>query len=316
MGSFCYLPVRPFWYRLSIVWIPRYLIFTVIIAIYASIYVYVGRKFAAFTALSHNSMDIGSATEGASPTMLPQNLDPRLPPLAYHGLIPHSPQDSLHELELPKTRRTEVHRSKSYGRRGSVHQFMILSSFTNRTEPSVPTIHSDVSIANLDLNAQQNPGYPTTQDNQDIPNAHTPNPFNSRKDSWRSDIFTHTDLEPVQELDKIDSRAEINNRIQQDAGAFQHETHEPSSHVESQSEQNNNLEILQTRDKIQKQLRYMFIYPLVYMGMWIIPFASHVFQYNDNYARNTPFILSCFTTVSICCKMIPMPKFQLLKMAK
>src|SRR5437016_4519563 len=44
-GTYCYLPVRPFWYRLALTWIPRYLIFIIILGIYASIYYYVRYKF-------------------------------------------------------------------------------------------------------------------------------------------------------------------------------------------------------------------------------------------------------------------------------
>jgi G protein-coupled receptor GPR1 len=58
-------------------------------------------------------------------------------------------------------------------------------------------------------------------------------------------------------------------------------------------------EMLRTRDKIRRQLRFLFIYPLVYIGMWILPFVSHVLQYDDKYAINPPFALTCVTTVSI-----------------
>jgi G protein-coupled receptor GPR1 len=43
----------------------------------------------------------------------------------------------------------------------------------------------------------------------------------------------------------------------------------------------------------------MFIYPLAYMAMWVLPFASHALQYNDYYATSPPFILSAFVTVII-----------------
>jgi G protein-coupled receptor GPR1 len=55
-----------------------------------------------------------------------------------------------------------------------------------------------------------------------------------------------------------------------------------------------------TRDKIQRQLRFLFIYPLVYIGMWILPFISHGMQYSDQFAMDPPFALTCCTTISIC----------------
>ena len=39
--TWCYLPVKPYWYRLVLSWIPRYLILVSILAIYLSIYIYV-----------------------------------------------------------------------------------------------------------------------------------------------------------------------------------------------------------------------------------------------------------------------------------
>lgn len=59
-------------------------------------------------------------------------------------------------------------------------------------------------------------------------------------------------------------------------------------------------ELDRTRDKIQRQLRFLFIYPLVYIGMWILPLVSHGMQYSDRFAVDPPFVLTCFTTVSIC----------------
>lgn len=58
--------------------------------------------------------------------------------------------------------------------------------------------------------------------------------------------------------------------------------------------------MLSTREKVRKQLRFLFIYPLVYIGMWILPFVSHVLQYDDRFAINPPFGLLCITTISIC----------------
>ena len=44
---------------------------------------------------------------------------------------------------------------------------------------------------------------------------------------------------------------------------------------------------------IKRQLRYLFIYPLVYMIVWTIPFASHCLQYTDYFSRNPPYALQC-----------------------
>uniref|UniRef100_A0A060T332 ARAD1A12914p n=1 Tax=Blastobotrys adeninivorans TaxID=409370 RepID=A0A060T332_BLAAD len=45
--TYCYLPVRPLWYRLVLSWIPRYLIIITILTIYISIYIYVKMEYRA-----------------------------------------------------------------------------------------------------------------------------------------------------------------------------------------------------------------------------------------------------------------------------
>lgn len=42
-GQYCYLPVHPPWYRMGLSWMPRYIIFVTIIAVYAAIYIHVVR---------------------------------------------------------------------------------------------------------------------------------------------------------------------------------------------------------------------------------------------------------------------------------
>ena len=52
----------------------------------------------------------------------------------------------------------------------------------------------------------------------------------------------------------------------------------------------------QRHTAIKRSLRFLFIYPVVYALMWLIPFASHCLQYSDHYSTNPPFVLSCFVT--------------------
>ena len=47
-GTFCYLPVRPIWYRLTLSWVPRYLILLVIAGVYLAVYLYARLKFNEF----------------------------------------------------------------------------------------------------------------------------------------------------------------------------------------------------------------------------------------------------------------------------
>ncbi|KAK9455279.1 G protein-coupled glucose receptor regulating Gpa2-domain-containing protein [Dipodascopsis uninucleata] len=43
LSTWCYLPVRPIWYRLVLTWVPRYLVLMTICVIYIGLYIYVAR---------------------------------------------------------------------------------------------------------------------------------------------------------------------------------------------------------------------------------------------------------------------------------
>jgi G protein-coupled receptor GPR1 len=53
------------------------------------------------------------------------------------------------------------------------------------------------------------------------------------------------------------------------------------------------------RSQIRRQLRLLFVYPLVYLLMWTFPFASHCLLYSNYYAAHPPFWLSVVSTASL-----------------
>lgn len=54
-GSFCTLPLRPIWYRLALAWIPRYIIWAVIMISAIAIYLHVGIQFRGLPSLGASS---------------------------------------------------------------------------------------------------------------------------------------------------------------------------------------------------------------------------------------------------------------------
>ena len=61
-GSFCSLPLRPYWYRLALVWIPRYLIGFIILGLAVAIYTHIGFEFRAFTKAADRSTSVSTST--------------------------------------------------------------------------------------------------------------------------------------------------------------------------------------------------------------------------------------------------------------
>lgn len=54
-----------------------------------------------------------------------------------------------------------------------------------------------------------------------------------------------------------------------------------------------------TRVAIQRQLRFLFIYPVVYICLWTPAFAFHCTQYNDYLAFHPPYWLQVTTLITI-----------------
>ena len=61
-GPFCSLPLRPYWYRLALAWIPRYLIGFTILGLAVAIYTHVGFEFRAFTKTADRSTSVSTST--------------------------------------------------------------------------------------------------------------------------------------------------------------------------------------------------------------------------------------------------------------
>ncbi|TVY83600.1 G protein-coupled receptor GPR1 [Lachnellula suecica] len=310
-GTYCYLPVRPFWFRLALSWIPRYIIFIVILCIYASIYYYVRYKFQGFKNASRaqgagNSDSLNSEVPRHPPK---QYSLPPTPTLACHGLIPE-PQATATNDEGPKfyISTLEAYRERSAPANPGAHRFMWANIMATSKPSRLPTIPVEPVASEADADSSVGPLTP-----QPLPNlasaapaspiSHHPSlttPPRSRLTSWRDHFvrrFSPLNSDPNTAEPSV---VDIYDILRHPDGSDS----TPISQLElelvnSRGQNLASLEMIRTRDKIRRQLRFLFIYPLVYIGMWIIPFVSHVLQYDDTLAVAPPFALTCVTTVFI-----------------
>jgi G protein-coupled receptor GPR1 len=295
-GAYCYLPLRPLWYSMALSWGPRYLIFIIILGVYAFIYSYVRYKFSGFTKLSKKtSMPPNDKSWPATK----QQAFSSLPPLIYDGSTSDSRSTSGAETE----RRTQsVSTTVSYDQvpispEPNAHQFM-WASFLSRKgstqiQPPSPkerrTNLMPLSIANgIDQSLPQNITNTLVPPiNQGLHLALPSRPdavqqgSHRRHSSRRSmvDIFTLLSQRPCETETLAPSSLQLVN------------SRGPNVAVS---------DMIRTRDKIRRQLRYLFIYPLAYVGMWLMPFIVQVLQYDDRFAANLPFGLRCVTTICLC----------------
>ena len=293
-GTFCYLPPRPFWYRLALAWIPRYLILGVILVIYIAVFIYVRTRLNKFESDSTMSYEIPSG--GSSPTSLADRT-------SHTGSRVHRPS-------MVPLRSLNLATSKANG-------FVDLSNNHKRT------ILSDPEAANNHSQASDGP-------------SDRPQPVWERYSFGRltplPNVLPEEELQPSWPIDNQYPRRNptIIEALQQGKASYTKPSrctagivapnpqtqpkalgHVDSSNFDASSTSHINiLDTVNMRDAanaslrrrhmdIKRQIRCLFVYPLVYMVTWIIPFINHCFQYNDYFAAHPSFPLVCTSTTII-----------------
>lgn len=291
--TYCYLPVRPFWYRLALSWIPRYVIFIIILFVYASIYYYVRYKFQGFKKVGQGQGDVNSNSLDSE---IPQR--PPTPILACHGLIPET-----RPLSVEDGPKDLMPGNPNRDRKPSVHGFMWANLIGSTVPPPLPTLLPESSMPEADSFVDPStphplPSYVAASPNLPrSPRSSLTAPSRSRATSWR-DPFVRR-ISHNEAANTSPSLVDVMTVLRHPDGSDS----TPLSQLQLTNTQGQSLtdvEIVRTREKIRRQLRFLFIYPLVYIGMWVVPFASHVLQYDDNLVTKPPFGLSCATTIFIC----------------
>jgi len=249
-GTFCTLPVRPFWYRLALSWIPRYLILIVILGVYMTIYVYTRRTFGSFdgkfSSGSTISRDIGTPKSSRKSQEMPFPSDLGISPCARDSGTPSTCKPSLGP--------GIAHRRP----RMSYFPSWIRYSFSQSTP--IPSVSSETRA----------------------PNA------------------SPTKLTPILSPQSQQRQSETFSRTAFRTPTLAEALHDPDlliKKVRKPSPDPNNT--LQKRHQaIQRQLRKIFIYPLVYLLMWIPAFINHCYFYTKSH--DPPYILSCVSLTCLC----------------
>ncbi|KAG4030811.1 hypothetical protein MFRU_011g02630 [Monilinia fructicola] len=294
-GTYCYLPVRPFWYRLALSWIPRYIIFVTILTVYVSIYFYVRFRFRGFE--NSHSQDSFDSTERARRSHLRRSVPP---PLTLNGLVtePRRPS-AAYVAEGRKQSATTLNSLANM--RNHAHQFMWTAVFHSRNRTSSTSPPSEVSTDSFAGASTPQPVSELTNPSLFMPQQIlNPMPTPQYRNSWRESFIRRLSLDSNGSIYASQVPVDINPVLQRQADAEGPEALFDMHLVNSDGQNMELTEMIRTREKIRRQLRFLFIYPLVYLGMWIIPFISHILQFNDDLAVNPPFALSALTTICVC----------------
>ena len=255
-GTYCYLPISPFWYRIVLSWVPRYFILIFIAGLYLAIYLYVRHKF--------NRFDFSKGDSHKKPS---ENTD-------SHVLSANGQVDGINSNSSAPTTAVDPSLKTPGPIEGNLRKESDAPAWENYT------FGSSTPIAQL----------PADQI-MDIPLE--PMRSSSRHDS---------DDTSMTRSSREDTRAMIealrnSGPSLEDAAEEKPEAQVPIRLLDSQNKPMTASAMKSRHTAIKRQLRFLFIYPVVYLIVWIVPFIQHCLLYSLAYRNNQNFVLNCFAVV-------------------
>lgn len=259
LGAFCTLPIRPFWYRLALAWIPRYLIAFTIIGLAISIKKYVDLELD----------DIDQSILTSQTTQIPRTSSVEGPVGPAYNKSKTMQEDPRNE---GKSSNAVCHG------RSECPPSNPCANFCSCPVPSAPGASTDFgSDSAADLSVQR---------------ANSNDPIRSTLSACcRCGLSVDmTDLWLTSPF-RAPARVDTNDKPPVRDAQLELERHNYALNESG-------LAICRST-QVRRQLHLVFIYPLVYTLMWLIPFAHHCTMYNDNYAHRPLWALRLGATVCV-----------------
>ncbi|GJN80335.1 hypothetical protein PLIIFM63780_003861 [Purpureocillium lilacinum] len=297
-GPYCYLPTRPRWTRRVLSWIPRTIVLLGILTMYLSTYVYfklILGRFGKTGMFGRRSVML--APPQTEPPVRPQTTVsiPPTPPIAYHGLIPPTPSCDGESI-ANKGRRPSIWTMSGIppletGSSVSISQESI------RREPS-----SEVSTPNQARGRSfSNPYFPQCPSVLELPPSRgdippppptisqpvTPSSPTAARPLWGR---------PLMRTTTRDSQASTPSNVMAMLNLGSRGADSTTGIVAGPMTLGVT-STAQTRDKIRRSLRQLFIYPAVYTAVWLVPYVSHMMGADR---RKSPFSVVIGSVASMC----------------
>ncbi|KAK5939222.1 G protein-coupled receptor gpr1 [Knufia obscura] len=283
-GTFCYLPRRPFWYRLALAWIPRYCILSLIFLMYAALYIYVTVKFRSFSNLQDSDSNVTTNSNSRRSSRRSSTSD--------DGIAPDEPNPIVETPKVSKFNRPTFSRSGSYNK--DVPQkpvdpwdevsFITAKPLRDTSSPRPGVQTSDFAWNVRDTSYSGTTSLPSTRKLSHQLDPLSPGGRKASNCPTMNSRYTG---------DTMTNSPQAHAGMQEEAEAPRKEPQPPARPMQAKTKD----PLRRTRKAIRKQLRYMFVYPAVYVLMWAFPFASHCLLYNDYYVTHPVYWL---TIVSTC----------------
>ncbi|KAK5165605.1 G protein-coupled receptor gpr1 [Saxophila tyrrhenica] len=280
-GGFCSLPLRPMWYRLALFWIPRYLIWIYVIFVAISITRYVGSEFKVFgqekdsstSQLMHSSITAttgGTDKQKGEQDRSAQKLSNPDDDDSSQDCAPDDVESVLkvkpHKFSSPETTTSQ---KADFARRQSMPAWALggdsdaaSNPFASQSKSTPTSRRGSRQIAHGILS--EDFGLPPGIE----PSTHRGSivSMGSVRSSAGVSFEGAPTLPPIAEGLPSGAQSGVPRHSAQKALKFR-------------------------RAAIQRQLRLLFIYPGIYMLLWIIPFVVNCMNYIDYWAQHPIFAL-------------------------
>lgn len=270
-GAYCYLPARPQWTLTALSWAPRYIVCVIIVLTYTCINIY-GRWI--ITRVGEGSKLRKSDEPFLS---LPPQLRPRrgsvppTPPITYHGLIPPTPPCDMGRSDYGWGQSGRYNQGPRAGtRKGSL-----------ATLEEGQSLSTTVALPTAQIDWEDRP--PVLDNDLFQGNSHRGHhKIGSKDDDYSLSPVSrpNTALHNVgcccmqctgSRLPHAQYPVNIELELQGDVC-----TAEPAHNLLMSPSTMNETRLPSSRKKSNRQLRLLFIYPIVYILGWIMPFVAHV----------------------------------------
>lgn len=333
-GPNCYLPITPTWYRLMLSWIPRYIIFLMILFTYVGIYVYVKFQLARFC------RDQRRASGQSIPPYITfpcfryhynrrekRNSDISTPPITYRGLFASAraatgpaeeePRDrqlstssTITMLKLGQQQQPAVPKPARFSRREPISWKPV--NFSREGAPRTPPQPPPQSPHEMDVEMGNPLPQPaatasgTTAEEQpcyaSLTLPHTASPTRTQRPTrrgrlnlWRwlltlcgrrggtsSDVPDEVPGSSHNNICDIIWRRRTETTTTTVVGAAGEEEAEARDSIHLPTDETEEA-MRYSRDRMQRQLRLLFVYPAIYVLTWIAPCILHAMAFDDNF---------------------------------
>lgn len=331
-GQYCYLPAKPWWIRLSLSWIPRFINMTLIIFMYGASYLYI-RK-----AMRHFSRQHASATTSHREGRIQDT-----PPLVRHGLLPSPAESRRISFRIPTSGSLDegiphMQGDDGLGTRGSMRyrlDRLSVSSMRSRRwqwkgldwdadmgaqPPSSGLVSPRTGAAEqtMDFTAAEYRLKPPRPSLSTLKLARNIEALPVRPPLSRDLVILEFYRRPISETIGADERYEgkgvkpnrdlhcngsqmhIYTVLQQGPSPESEGDPTPSTPIASLDYETLESDGLSRgRDRIRRQLRLLFIYPAVYACVWVFPLVNEVVSLDENH-NSSPYWILVASLVSLC----------------